>query len=444
MSAVPFVQSIADRAPERLATLPGAGQAWLDTARREQLAAFVRDGLPGAHGHNEAWKYTALRALARKQYVQGDADAAQREVDEACLALPGVVGPRLVFANGVFRADLSRLEPLPAGVELESLAQTLAVHAEPLRFFLARDWPAQADAFVRLNAALAADGVVLRVAAGCQVVQPIHIVHVGVAAESTLAWHARQIIELGEGAALSLIEHHVASGEHAHLGTLVSDVVLRANARLDWLLLQDAAPEAVLVRRNTLRLDAGAWADVHAMELGGALVRHELDAELRGDGARLETRGVFLPRRRQHLDTHLDIRHAALHTTSHALWRGVADERGRGVFHGQIIVAPGADGTDASLRNKNLLLSPHAEIDTQPVLEIYADEVEATHGATVGQLDENALFYLASRGIPSDLARRLLTVAFCREALAGLTNQVLREHLDGLIEANLPTAGENA
>jgi Fe-S cluster assembly protein SufD len=137
-----------------------------------------------------------------------------------------------------------------------------------------------------------------------------------------------------------------------------------------------------------------------------------------------------VPGGRQHLDTHLDILHAAGNTTSDALWRGVADQRGRGVFHGQITVAPGADGSDAALSNKNLLLSPHAEIDTQPVLEIYADEVKAAHGATVGQLDERALFYLRSRGIGLEQARSLLTVAFCRAALDDLGNVDLRDHLD--------------
>lgn len=442
MSSTPFVQAVADQAPDILSALPGSGLSWLDQSRRQQLQAFERDGLPGARV--EAWKYTALRALARREYALGDPQAAQREIQADDLALPGVDGPRLVFVNGVFRADLSELGTLARGVQLLPLSQALSDNAEPLQFFLARDWPAANDAFARLNAALAADGVVLRLDAGCRVDTPVHIVHVGAPAEASLAWHARNIVELGEGASLSLVEHHAASGEHAHLGTLVTDLVLRADARLQWVQLQDAAPDAVLVRRNCLRLDAGARVDMHVLELGGKLVRHELDAELRGEGANLQTRGVFLPRQRQHMDTHLDIRHAACNTASHALWRGVADQRGRGVLHGQIIVDPGADGTDASLSNKNLLLSPHAEIDTQPVLEIYADEVMAAHGATVGQLDANALFYLRSRGIPPEQARRLLTAAFCRAAMEDVPNPSLLSHMNALLDAHLPVGEERA
>ncbi len=440
--ATPFLTAVAEHAADVLATLPGSDLAWLDAARRTQLEAFLRDGLPGAH--NEAWKYTALRALERQAFVHGDAAAASRKVDADSLTLPGVDGPRLVFVNGAFRADLSRLDELPEGLGVQPLSQALATDAEPLRFFLTRDWEHLADAFARLNAALAGDGVVLRVKAGRRVETPVHVVHVGAPAETDLSWHLRSVIEVGEGASLRLVEHHVDSQAHAYLGTLVSDVVLREGASLDWVMLQDAAAKATLVRRHTLRQDARSTARIHALELGGKLVRNDIDVELRGDDARLETRGVFVPHARQHLDTHLDIRHAALDTSSHALWRGVADQGGHGVFHGQIVVDPGADGTDASLYNKNLLLSRQAAIDTQPVLEIYADEVMANHGATVGQLDEQALFYLRSRGIALDMARNLLTAAFCRVALDSLDNEPLRGHLDALLMRVLPVDGEKA
>ncbi|KGI78358.1 Fe-S cluster assembly protein SufD [Oleiagrimonas soli] len=425
-----------------MARLPGAGLAWLDAARREQLEAFVRDGLPGAR--NEAWKYTALRALERRAFLAGDADAASRAVDIEALRLPGVDGPRLVFVHGVFRADLSSLDALPEGLSLRPLSQALVEDAEPLRFFLSRGGEASADAFARLNAAFATDGMVLCVAPGAQIDAPVHLLQVGVPADDDLAWHARHIVELGEGASLTLVEHHAGVGAHRHLGTQVSDVVLHARSKLAWIGLQECADEALLIRRDRLRLDADAQLRLHALELGGGLARRELDAELRGEGARLDTRGAFVPRGRQHLDTRLDIRHVAKNTASDALWRGVADQRGRGVFHGAITVAEGADGTDAALSNKNLLLSPHAEIDTQPVLEIYADEVMAAHGATVGQLDERSLFYLRSRGIPVDAARALLTQAFCRAALDDLDHEALREYLGQRLVARLPGSGTDA
>jgi Fe-S cluster assembly protein SufD len=418
------------------APLPPSGIDWLDEVRREQRAAFAAGGLPDTR--MEAWKYTALRALAQRRFASGDAAAQTHAVDAAALVLPGVAGPRLVFVNGAFRADLSRLDALPAGLVLQPLSQALQGNAEPLRFTLSRQAREPGEAFARINAASAGDGVVLRVAAHAKISAPVQLVFVGAAAAVDLAWHARSVIELGEGAELSLIEQHVASGEPAQLATLVSEIELREGARLHATVLQHAAIGASLIRRSELRLQARARATVHVLELGGALVRHDLQAELLGDGARLDTRGVFMPHGRQHVDTQLAIRHQALNTTSSSIWRGVASDRARGVFRGAIVVAPGADGSDASLGNKNLLLSPGAEIDTKPELEIHADEVKAAHGATVGQLDERALFYLRSRGLPLAEARALLTAAFCRAVLDDLPNELLRDHLSTLLLAQLP------
>jgi Fe-S cluster assembly protein SufD len=425
----PFVDALAD------AALPPSGIAWLDAARRENLDAFAAAGLPDKRV--EAWKYTPLRALSQRMFQPGDAQAASRAVDAQALALPGG-GPRMVFVNGVFRADLSTLDALPAGLTLQPLSQALHEPAEPLRFALSRHYRDAGDAFARLNAALAGDGVVLRVAAGVRVAEQVQLVFVGAPAGADLAWHARNVIELGEGAALDLIEHHLASGEQRDLGTLVSDVLLRDGARLQHTLLQNAAEGSSLVRRTQLHLGAQAHATMHLLELGGALVRHDLQAELNGDGARLDTRGAFVLHGRQHLDTQLAIRHQARDTVSSSQWRGVADDRSRGVFRGAIVVAPGADGTDASLGTKNLLLSAQAEIDTKPELEIYADEVKAAHGATVGQLDERALFYLRSRGVPLEQARGMLTAAFCRAVLDEVPQADLRERLFTLLLEHLP------
>lgn len=429
---VPFVEA------QREAALPASGIAWLDAARRDNLDAFLAAGLPDTRV--EAFKYTALRALGQRRYAAGDAAASTLAIDPAALALPGVDGPRLVFVNGVLRADLSSLDALPAGLSLQPLSQALASDAEPLRFALARAYRDAGDAFAQLNAAFAAEGVVLRVAAGAQIGAPVHLCFVGAASEGDAMWHLRQVIELGEGASLSLVEHHLGHGEHAHLGTAVSDVSLGERAKLQHMILQSVAEGSVLVRRTGVQLRAGAHATLHALELGGALSRHELQADVAGDGARLETRGAFVLHSRQHADTQMLVRHTARNSSSEALWRGVADGRARGVFRGAIYVAPGADGTDASLSNKNLLLSANAEIDTKPELEIHADEVKAAHGATVGQLDPRALFYLRSRGIPEAQARAMLTAAFCRAVLDDLPDEALREHLSDLVARHLPQA----
>ena len=432
---LPLVESLLDT------PLPASGIAWLDVARHDSREAFAAAGLPDTRV--EAWKYTALRGLAQRRFAYGDATAQTRSFDVSLLNLPGVEGARLVFVNGVFRADLSTLGALPQGLAVQPLSQVLQEDAEPLRFGWSRAVASATthgagDAFARINAASAADGMVLRVAAHATISQPVHLVFVGADGDAELAWHARNLIELGEGASLILIEQHLGSGEQSQLATLVSDINVGEGAKLRHTTLQNAAPAANLIRHSHLRLHARSEATLHVVELGGALVRHELQVDLVGDNAKLQTRGVFMPHGRQHIDTQLAIRHQALNTTSSSNWRGVANDRARGVFRGAIVVAPGADGSDASLNNKNLLLSPGAEIDTKPELEIYADEVQASHGATVGQLDERSLFYLQSRGIPLAEARALLTAAFCRAVLDDLQNPELREHLSGLLIAQLP------
>src|SRR6201991_124544 len=429
----PFVRAALDAA----ATLPPTGIAWLDAARRENLDAFADTGLP--EGRNEAWKYTPLRALSQRGFALADrALAARVAVDPALYALPGVDGARVVFVDGAFRADLSSLDG--AGIELSPLSGALSGNPEPLRFALANRFRrGAADAFAHLNAALAGDGLVLRIPDGANVGKPLHIVHVSSGAQGDTAWHVRLLLEVGKDARADIVEHFVSAGDAAQLGTVVSDVVAREGSRLGLVVLQDASTATTLVRRGHVRLDARVEVTLHALELGGALVRHEVNAELVGDGARFDSRGVFALSGRQHGDTQLEIRHAARDTSSDALWRGIADGRSRGVFRGAIFVAEGADGTDASLSNKNLLLSGQAEIDTKPELEIYADEVKAAHGATIGQLDERSLFYLRSRGIPLAQARSLLTLAFCRAALESLPNEALREHLGELLVAHLPT-----
>jgi Fe-S cluster assembly protein SufD len=432
----PFVDSLLEAAAQ--ASLPGGGIGWLQAARRENLEAFAASGLPDTR--MEAWKYTALRALGQRRFAPGDEQAASRAVDASAFALPGIDGPSLVFVNGVFRADLSRIDALPNGLSLQPLSTALQSDAEPLRFALSRHYREGGDVFARLNAALAGDGVVLRVDAGTKITQPVHLLFIGAPADGDLAWHVRHIIELGEGAELSLVEHHASSGDQQHLGTQVADIVLRKGAKLKHVTLQNTAGGSTLVRHNSVQLDAQAQVSLYVLELGGALVRHDLHASLVGDQSRLETRGVFVLSGRQHIDTQMAIRHQALNTSSDSVWRGVADQRSRGVFRGAIVVAEGADGSDANLSSKNLLLSGQAEIDTKPELEIYADEVKAAHGATVGQLDERSLFYLRSRGIPLAEARSMLTAAFCRAVFESLPEEGLREHLYHQLMAHLPSA----
>lgn len=408
----------------------------LGAPRRAALAAVLADGLPGPR--TEAWKYTSLRALSARDF----APAAPAAVDAALLA--HVPAPRLVFVNGVFDAGLSRLEGLPDGVELRPLSSALAGDDPRAVSVLARRYERADEPFARFNAALATEGVLLRLQQGAVASAPVHLVFVGAAAGTDQAAHLRHLIELRKGASLTVVEHHLGAGEHRHLANHVMHVHLAGGARLRHARLQDESAGASLLLRTDVVLASDTEYRRVDLELGAGLSRHELNVALQGEGAALHAGGVLLADGRRHLDTRLGIVHQARDTRCELPWRGLADERGRAVFHGGIEIRAGADGSEADLSNKNLLLSDAAEVDSQPVLVIHADEVKAAHGATVGRLDETALFYLRSRGIPGPLARVLLMQAFLREPLAVLDDAALAASLGDAVAARLVREGSPA
>ena len=241
----PFVESARESATS--VRLPGSGLAWLDAARNEALQAFVQRGLPDTH--NELWKYTALRALAQRRFAAVDPGTAARVVPAALLPTVAEGAVRVVFVNGTFRADLSAYDGLPAGVTLQPLSRALCEQPEPLRFLLGAHED-EDDGFTLLNRALAADGVILRVAAGTRIETPLHIVHVGLADGHETAWHLRSLIEVGEGASFDIVEHHVGEPGAGHLANLVRDVNLRDRARLGWTAVQTAGAGTNLLRRS--------------------------------------------------------------------------------------------------------------------------------------------------------------------------------------------------
>ena len=402
--------------------------------RRAALDSALRDGLPGAR--SEAWKYTPLRALERRAFVPATALGGDENALDAHLA--SIPTPRMVFVDGRVDTARSDISTLPAGVEALPLSQVLREQEPRDANFLQRRYAGADDVFAVLNAALAEEGAVVRVDhAVTGAVATLHLVFVasGAAAETAVA--LRHFIDLRNDAALHLVDHHVALGDHRGLANHLSHVHLGQRARLTHVRVQADADGANAFARTDAVLARDAQYHRTDLELGAALSRHELNVRLEGEGATLTANGVLFADGKRHLDTRLGIEHIARNTSCDLFWRGLAAGRGRAVFHGGIVIREGADGANANLSNKNLLLSAQAEIDTQPVLVIHADEVQAAHGATVGQLDPTALFYLRSRGLPEADARALLTAAFCREVLAGIDDAALRASLTATLDAHL-------
>lgn len=354
----------------------------------------------------ESWRYSrnALRALEQQDYAGADTETELPPSLHAQFDWPQTRGRRIVVVNGAFSERHSDYGRIGASVTAgDAGGNTYAIRI---------------------------DG---------DVDQPLHVVYASLPSAQPSRWSTRVAVVVERGRAC-MIEQVVGGDGAAVVGSLQRQLALGAGTRLDLVSLCELPESVALYRRLDARVAENASLRTTHVLLGSRLQRLDLDVELAGAQARFESRGVFALRGRAHADTHLDVRHAARDTACDVVWRGVADGRARGIFHGAITVAAGADGSDAQLSNKNLLLSPQAEIDTKPVLEIHADEVKAAHGATVGRLDERASFYLRSRGIPLAEARRMLVVAFCQETLGAVDGAELRERLAQRVQMALPTA----
>lgn len=356
--------------------------------------------LPGPR--DERWRYSSLRASSARTFLP--APTAPAPISDELRARIESMSPRVVFVDGRHDSTLSDFSPSNPSATF---------HDAPPR------WP-----FARAAAA-SAQPIALRIDASTAT--PIHLVSITtVSAQDAIVQQALRV-ELAHGVDAAVVHHRIGAADGTAFVNLWRDLRLAENARLHWLEIADEGDRASIVIGTRSALAASARFDFAEVAAGAALYRHDIDVTLAGEQAEFSVRGCTMVTTRRHADVNIDARHRAKNTRADIVWRGLADQRGHGIFSGQLIVEEGADGADAALSNKNLLLSPHAEIDTRPVLEIHADEVKAAHGATVGRLDERSLFYLRSRGIGESDARRILQLAFAREPLMQIADPVLRD-----------------
>jgi Fe-S cluster assembly protein SufD len=413
-----------ETAPYLDAFRPGAEEpAWLASTRAAALARFGALGWPSRR--EEAWRFTDLRPLQRAPYLPASGDAPA--VDDAPWRLGGLAF-RLVFANGRFAPQLSDVANLPPGAWLASTAQTLVERPDLVETALEESDIAGRQPFASLNAAFFADGFVLALDPGVALDRPVEIIHLG---QSTAphSFQLRSAVLLGASSRARLSESFAGSGDY--WTNEVVAVRLAPDAALAHVRLQDEAPGAIHFAMTRAALDRGARYDGFTLTLGARLSRHDVQVRLDGTDAFCRLDGAYLLRRDQEATMATFVDHAAPGGTTRELFKGVVDDRAHGIFIGKIAVRPDAQRTDAHQLNRNLLLSPRAAIDTKPELEILADDVKCSHGATVGDLDEEAMFYLRSRGMKLEDARRLLIEGFATEALDRIEDRDLRDHLAG-------------
>ncbi len=422
----------------------GFDPLWLKAQRHAAFQRVAERGFPTVR--DEAWKYTPVGRILSVAFAPAIAGANPRLSAAAIDQLAGDLGGvRLVFVNGYFSPQCSSLEKLPQGVKVQSLASALADGGDAFEPLLARPLAEQTHAFTALNAACAEDGAFVRIPANTVIEEPIHLVFLsdpGAALPAApVVSHPRSLVLAGPGSRVTIVETYVGTLDEVYLTNAVTEVVLEEGAAVEHYKVQNETATAFHIALLDVRQERDTQFTTHSVALGSLLARHEVTVRLHGPGAETTLNGLYMPQNEQHLDNPTTIDHIAPECTSRELYKGVIDGQGRGVFDGRIIVRPGAMKTDSGQRNKNLLLSGEARVNSRPQLEIFADDVKCAHGSTVGQLNEEVVFYLRTRGFSQLAARELLTYAFVGEMLDLIRLQPLRSHVEKLVALRLPAGG---
>lgn len=413
---------------------------WAASLRDRGMAAFRAQGFPTTR--HEDWKYTNLRPIQKRQFASAAGHRVEAGDSVRVPRIDGLAAHRIVFVDGCYEAPLSDDAALPEGITIQPLSEALARESDGLSQALSLTGRLDEHSFAALNTALLEDGLWIQVAAGAHIDLPLHVVFTTRTSDTALATHPRIVVTADDNSELTLIEQFTGDADAAGLTNALTQASLGQGARLEHYTLQEQATTSFHIAGIHVDQARDSRYESHLINLGGALVRNDLHVRLAEPGAETLLNGFYLVSGRQHVDNHTRVDHLAPHTTSEETYRGVLSGRSRAVFNGKAIVHPGAVKIEAAQSNRNLLLSSSAEVDTKPELEIYADDVRASHGATVGQLDENAMFYLLSRGIDRQTARSLLTFAFADEVIARLRIESLRRHVERQAASRLPDSDQ--
>lgn len=420
---------------ERLAESSAPGGRWLKNLREDAYAHFIEAGFPTTH--HEDWRFTNVSSIAQTPYtlaqkntgtISNEAVAPYRLQGAAC---------QLVFVDGWYAPELSEVSSLPKGLEVSSLMSAIQDRPDSVRDHLGHYLSRRMDAFGALNSALFSDGGLIHIDRGAVIEKPISLVYLTSSGDFPLMNHPRNLVIADRGSQAAVVEDYISFGDGATFSNTITELVADEEAVVTHYLIEREGARAANV--STLRIEQGRASNVtsHSVLVGGGLVRNNVHPVLAGRGAECLINGLFIGNGQQHLDNYMLVEHVGQFCSSRQFYNGILDDQSRGVFHGRIIVHKDAQRTDAKQTNRNLLLCDDARVDTKPQLEIYADDVKCTHGATIGQLDENALFYLRARGIGEEAARRVLLYAFAGECLVRMGDKAVREKMGRLIHKRL-------
>ncbi len=440
MSMIPMDQLsrnryLADFA-EMESRLPGRGLPWLAQVRREALERFAEMGFPTIR--HEEWKYTNVAAIEKRHFKPAAAlDKGEPErISGAVKSLALDAAHLLVFVDGHFVSGLSRVNGLPAGVMVDGLAEVLGKRPEVAQALIGAEQ--HPNGFAALNTAFMTDGAVVYLPAGAAIEQPVHVLFLATRDEA--ASHVRNLILAEDGSQATVIEHYAALNGTAGFTNAVTRIHQGRNTQVEHIKVQQESAKAYHIAGIHAVQGRDSRFTSHSIALGGLIVRNDISTRLDGENCECHLNGLYLAGGRQHVDHHTRIDHAKPRGVSREYYRGVLDGAARAVFNGKVIVRADAQHTDAHQANNNLLLSREAEVDTKPQLEIFADDVKCSHGATVGQLDPDMLFYLRSRGMDEAQARSLLTYAFAEGVISRIRVVALKARLEEFLINRLPDA----
>ncbi len=398
-----------------------ADPEWLSRFRAKGFARFEAHGFPTTR--HEDWKYTNVAPIGRTRYAHArdctGVALSEAEIDGLTVDKPG--WSSLVFLNGVFNEELSSIAHDSVG----SLAE--AVDSETVEKHLGRYADLESNGFIGLNSAFMEDGGYVHVPAGVELYNPVHLIFV-TSAEGAVVAYPRNLIVLERGSKATIIESYIGDGPS--FTNAVTEAVVGENARLEHFKLQREGVEAFHIGTIQIHQARDSQASVFSLDVGAKLGRNDLNVDMEGEGSECALNGLFITSDGQHIDNHTSVDHAASFTRSRQLYKGILDGRSKAVFNGKVVARQGTRQIDSNQTNRNLLLAERAEVNTKPQLEIFADDLKCSHGATVGQLDDEAVFYLNSRGVSAEDARRFLVRGFAQEVVDTIEMQELR----GLIE----------
>ena len=409
---------------------PNRPPAWLYPMRKAAITRFIELGLPTIQ--HEDWRFTNVAPIAKLPFNPlPRGQTANIRLDQ--FHFTSLKSSRLVFVNGYFAPELSSILPLPPGARVMSLAEAAAADPALVQKHLGRNARVDDSGFAALNTAFFTDGAFIHLPKGVVLNDPVHLIYVSTSQEPGATAHCRNLVIAESDSRLSLIENYVSTVESPYLTNTLNEMSIGENAVVEHCKFQEESREAYHIGTHFMQLSKGSDFISHSFALGAKLSRNNIRTSLNGDGLDCVLNGLYLTRDEQVADHHMVVEHARPHCNSHEYFNGILDDRSRGVFHGRILVRQAAQKTDAKQTNKNLLLTDDATVNTKPQLEIYADDVKCTHGATIGQLDDDSIFYLRARGIPLETARRILIHAFAGEIIDRVRCEALREELDRLV-----------